>query len=152
MIQRVEAGRSLAAGVVSDLGATISEQIARGVTAIHMDASRVVEFDSSSLEALLDFDAKATSRGVSFVLTGPSEVLRTALVITGLDAQLEIGEAVEAAEPIESDGIESTPLTAPVVDIDSGDPVDSVGATDSVPDIGPAHSIEPVVRPEGVDE
>ena len=33
MIQRVEAGRSLAAGVVSDLVATLSEQIGRGVTA-----------------------------------------------------------------------------------------------------------------------
>ena len=140
MIQRVEAGRSLTAGVVSDLGATISEQIARGVTAIHMDASRVVEFDSASLEALLDFDAKAGSRGVTFVLTDPSEVLATALTFTGLGRQLEIAEASELADAPEA--------------IDVADPTDASGtveAIDAVETTAKLETVEPIERPARVE-
>jgi anti-anti-sigma regulatory factor len=133
----VEAGRSLTAGVVSDLGATISEQIARGVTAIHMDASRVVEFDSASLEALLDFDAKAGSRGVTFVLTDPSEVLATALNITGLGRQLEIAEATEVADAPEA--------------IDVADPIDAAGTVEAIDPVETPARIEIIDLPEAVD-
>ncbi len=99
MIQRVEAGRNLNQGMISDLGATISEQIGRGVTAVHMDASQVVEFDSQTLESLLEFDELARSRDLSFVISEPSELLLTALQITGLDERLEVAplEAPEVA-------------------------------------------------------
>lgn len=96
MIQHIEAGRSLAAGVISDLSATLSEQIGRGATGIHIDTSRVVEFDSKSLEALLDFNATAIERGLEFVLVRPSEVLATALSITGLDDELTLSDEIAA--------------------------------------------------------
>jgi anti-anti-sigma regulatory factor len=90
MIQRVEAGRELSHGAIAELGATLSEQIGRGVTSISMNASRVVDFDSQALESLLEFDSLAKSRGLLFVLHEPSELLTTALSITGLEEKLEI--------------------------------------------------------------
>lgn len=95
MIQRVEAGRELSHGAIADLGATLSEQIGRGVTSIQMNTSRVAEFDSQALESLMEFDELAKSRGLSFVLVDPSELLVTALSITGLKERLQLktGEA-----------------------------------------------------------
>ncbi len=95
MIQRVEAGRELSHGAIADLGATLSEQIGRGVTSIQMNTSRVVDFDSQALESLMEFDELAKSRGLSFVLVDPSELLTTALTITGLAGRIELkrGEA-----------------------------------------------------------
>lgn len=90
MIQRVEAGRELSHGAIADLGATLSEQIGRGVTSIQMNTSRVAEFDSQALESLLEFDELAKSRGLSFVLVDPSELLVTALSITGLKERLQL--------------------------------------------------------------
>jgi anti-anti-sigma regulatory factor len=90
MIQRVEAGRELSHGAIADLGATLSEQLGRGVTGISMNTSRVVDFDSEALESLLEFDSLAKSRGLEFVLHNPSEVLSVALSITGLDERLVI--------------------------------------------------------------
>jgi anti-anti-sigma regulatory factor len=84
MIQRVEAGRDLSHGAIADLGATLSDQIARGVTSVHMNSSRVVTFDSQALESLIEFDELVKSRGLTFVLVDPSEVLSLALTITGL--------------------------------------------------------------------
>jgi anti-anti-sigma regulatory factor len=92
VIHQIEAGRSLTAGVITDLGATLSEHIGRGATGIHIDASRVVEFDSASLEALLDFNATAAERGLEFVLVQPSEVLTTALTITGIEDQFTLSD------------------------------------------------------------
>jgi len=95
MIQRVEAGRELSHGAIADLGATLTDQIARGVTTIQLNTSRVVDFDSLALESLVEFDELARSRGLSFVLSEPSDVLHVALSITGLKDRLEIkrGEA-----------------------------------------------------------
>jgi len=90
MIQRVEAGRELSHGAISELGATLSEQLGRGVTTISMNTSRVVDFDSQALESLLEFDSLAKSRGMAFVLHEPSGLLSIALSITGLDGKLEI--------------------------------------------------------------
>jgi anti-anti-sigma factor len=90
MIQRVEAGRELSHGAIADLGATLSDQIARGVTSIQLNVSRVSDFDSMALESLVEFDELARSRGLSFVLAAPSELLTTALSITGLKDRLEI--------------------------------------------------------------
>ena len=90
MIQRVEAGRELSHGAIEDLGATLSDQIARGVTTIQLNTSRVMNFDSLALESLLEFDELARSRGLSFVLSAPSELLTVALSITGLKDRLEI--------------------------------------------------------------
>lgn len=90
MIQRVEAGRELSHGALTELGATLSEQIGRGVTSISMNASRVVDFDSQALESLLEFDSLVKSRGMSFVLHEPSELLSCALAITGLEDKFEI--------------------------------------------------------------
>ena len=106
MIQRVEVGRSLDPGVVSDLAATLSEQIGRGVDGVHLDASRVVEFDSQSLESIVDFAALCRSRGLAFVLVDPSELLEMALTITGLRdrMQLSAGEDLVASAPVGDDG------------------------------------------------
>ena len=93
MIQRVELGRSLDQGVVSDLAATLAEQIGRGVRAIHLVAARVLEFDSQGLESVLDFAALCQSRGLEFVLVEPSEVLEMALHITGVGERLNVAAA-----------------------------------------------------------
>jgi anti-anti-sigma regulatory factor len=101
MIQRVEAGRELSHGAIADLGATLSDQIARGVTAVHMNSSRIVTFDSQALESLIEFDELTKSRGMSFVLVDPSDVLSMALSITGLFERLTIeadGQGVSGGE------------------------------------------------------
>jgi len=103
MIQRVEAGRELSHGAIADLGATLSDQIARGVTSVHMNSSRVVAFDSQALESLIEFDELTKSRGLTFVLVDPSEVLSLALSITGLSARFTVHQG----------GAESTPETRP---------------------------------------
>ena len=90
MIQRVEAGRELTHGAIADLGATLSDQIVRGVTRIHMNTSRVVSFDSQALESLMEFDELAKSRGLAFVLIDPSELLTMALNITGLLERVQV--------------------------------------------------------------
>jgi anti-anti-sigma regulatory factor len=90
MIQRVEAGRELSHGAIADLGATLSDQIVRGVTRIHMNSSRVVDFDSQALESLMEFDELSKSRGLVFVLVDPSELLTMALHITGLLDRVQI--------------------------------------------------------------
>jgi anti-anti-sigma regulatory factor len=90
MIQRVEAGRELSHGAIADLGATLSEQIVRGVTRIHLNTSRVVDFDSQALESIKEFEELARSRGLAFVLVEPSELLTLALTITGLIDKVEI--------------------------------------------------------------
>jgi len=99
VIQRMEAGRELTQGDLQDKGATLPEQIARGVTSIHINVSRVVNFDSQALEGLTEFDALARSRGLELVLVEPSDVLSLALSITGLDRRLTIdrGEAAASA-------------------------------------------------------
>jgi len=102
MIQRVEAGRELSHGAIADLGATLSEQIGRGVMSVHMNTSRVVSFDSSALESLIEFDELVKSRGLSFVLVNPSEVLSVALSITGLEERLEVSCA--QAEEFDEEG------------------------------------------------
>ena len=90
MIQRMEAGRELSHGVLQEQGVSLAEQIARGVTSIQLNVSRVVNFDSQALEGLTEFDALAKSRGLDFVLVEPSDVLSLALSITGLDQRLTI--------------------------------------------------------------
>ena len=90
MIQRVEAGRELSHGAIADLGATLSDQLGRGVTRIHLNTSRVVDFDSQTLESIKEFEELARSRGLSFVLVDPSELLTLALTITGLIDKVEI--------------------------------------------------------------
>jgi len=93
MIQRVEAGRELSHGAIADLGATLTDQVARGVTAIQLNTSRVVDFDSQALESLVEFDELAKSRGLAFVVVEPSEALSVALTITGLRDRLDIHQA-----------------------------------------------------------
>lgn len=97
MIQRVEAGRDLTAASLADLGRALSDMVGRGVTVVRLDVSRVVEFDSPALEALLEFDAMARSRSLSMEICGPSAVMTTALAITGLATRLH----VTAAQPKE---------------------------------------------------
>lgn len=92
MIQKVEAGRDLTAASLSELGKALPELITQGVTQVHLDASRVVEFDSATLEGLLEFDALAGSRGLSVALTDVSEVLHAALEATGLDERISVHE------------------------------------------------------------
>jgi anti-anti-sigma regulatory factor len=90
MIQRVEAGRELSHGAIADLGATLSEQQMRGVTRIHLNTSRVVDFDSQALESIKEFEELARSKGLAFVLVDPSELLTMALTLTGLLDKLEV--------------------------------------------------------------
>ncbi len=89
MIQKVDAGRELTQGAVGDLSATLSDQVARGVTGIHMSADHVMTFDSLTLQALVEFDELAKSRGLTFTVVNPSELLYTALRVTGLAGKLE---------------------------------------------------------------
>jgi anti-anti-sigma regulatory factor len=90
MIQRVEAGRELSHGALADLGATLSEQIGRGVTAVHMNSSRVIEFDSQALESLIELNELCKSRGLVFRLVDPSDVLSIALAITGIESRFAV--------------------------------------------------------------
>ena len=106
MIQRVEAGRELAAGALEQLGKSLPELVNQGVTCISVDTSKVVEFDSLTLQAVLEFDALARSRGLEVVIDKPSVVLEQALVITGLAERLDVrdpggasvGDRVRAAQ------------------------------------------------------
>jgi len=62
----------------------------RGVTRIHLNTSRVVDFDSQALESIKEFEELARSKGLSFVLVDPSELLTLALTITGLLDKVEV--------------------------------------------------------------
>lgn len=109
MIQRVEAGRDLTAASLTQLGRALGDMVQSGVTAVRIDVSRVMEFDSSSLEALVEFDALARNRGLSVSLSGASDVLRLAMTVTGLTERvaLESG-AVQVAVPAdETEGSET---------------------------------------------
>jgi len=117
MIQRVDAGRELTHGAIADLGATLSEQVARGVTTVHMSAARVSQFDSQTLESLLEFDALARSRGLAFTLIDPSDLLSAALHVTGVDSRI----SVQQGEPDVASGETTQDLAE-----DLGD--ESVGA------------------------
>ena len=77
----------------------LAEQLARGVTSIHINVSRVVNFDSQALEGLTEFDELAKSRGLEFVLVDPSDVLAVALSITGLDQRLTISKGDSGLSP-----------------------------------------------------
>lgn len=96
MIQRVEAGRELTQSALGDLGGALPDLISKGVTVIALDISRVTEFDSQTLEGLLEFDALARSRGLTVQILVPSEAMAWALHVTGLWDRLEI-EQVESA-------------------------------------------------------
>jgi anti-anti-sigma regulatory factor len=97
MIQRVEAGRELAAGALAQLGKSLPELVNQGVTTISMDTSKVVEFDSQTLQAILEFDALARSRGLEVLVDRPSVVLEQALIITGLADRLDVRNAAGAS-------------------------------------------------------
>lgn len=111
MIQRVEAGRDLGPQALADLGKAMPELIGQGVKVLMMDVSRVTEFDSQTLEALLELDALLRSRGLGFQISGPSEVFGLALAVTGLAGRLEVladdaGDgAVDAAQSAGSTGV-----------------------------------------------
>ena len=90
MIQRVEAGRDLGPQALADLGKAMPELIGQGVKVLLMDVTRVAEFDSQTLEALLELDALLRSRGLGFQISGPSEVFGLALAVTGLADRLEV--------------------------------------------------------------
>jgi len=92
MIQRVEAGRELTQTSLGDLGGALPELIAKGVTEIALDTSRVLEFDSRTLEGVLEFDALARSRGLTMSVLAPSEVFGLALHVTGLWDRLDVRE------------------------------------------------------------
>lgn len=90
MIQRVEAGRDLTSTSLADLGRALPDMLGRGVSVVRIQVSRVVEFDSAALEALLEFDALARSRSLSVELLEPGAVLQAALEITGLSERLTL--------------------------------------------------------------
>ena len=52
----------------------------------------MIEFDSLTLEALLEFDALAKSRGLKVLIDRPSAVFSQALRITGLAEHLDLSE------------------------------------------------------------
>jgi len=112
MIQRVEAGRDLGPQALADLGKAMPELIGQGVKVLLMDVTRVTEFDSQTLEALLELDALLRSRGLGFQISGPSEVFGLALAVTGLAERLEIlsddssGAAPGAAQSAATTGVE----------------------------------------------
>jgi anti-anti-sigma regulatory factor len=114
MIQRVEAGRELRQEALEKLGRSLAELLSQGVTSIHVDASKINEFDSEALEGLLEFDALARSRGLDVVILHPSPVFYSALRITGLSARLKV--QVEAADSLAvsvSSGTQASAETAP---------------------------------------
>ncbi len=90
MIQRVEAGRELSQTALAQLGKSLPELIEQGVTSFVVDTSKVLEFDSATLEAILEFDALVRSRGLDVQFDRPSPVLYQALFITGLADRLDV--------------------------------------------------------------
>jgi ABC-type transporter Mla MlaB component len=90
MIQRVEAGRELSQAALVQLGKSLPDLMDQGVTSFHVDTSNVMEFDSLTLEALLEFEALAKSRGLKVLIDRPSPVLYQALYITGIAERLEV--------------------------------------------------------------
>jgi anti-anti-sigma regulatory factor len=90
MIQRVEAGRELNQAALVQLGKSLSELMEQGVTSFTVDTSNVMDFDSLTLEALLEFEALAKSRGLKVLIDRPSPVLYQALFITGIAERLEV--------------------------------------------------------------
>ena len=90
MIQRVEAGRELNQAALVQLGKSLPELMKQGVTSFHVDTSKVMEFDSLALEALLEFEALAQSRGLKVLIDCPSPVFYQALFITGIAGRLEV--------------------------------------------------------------
>lgn len=93
MIKTVESGRDFGPQALADLSKVLPDLSVQGVTVLSMDVSRVAEFDSQSLEALLEFDALVRSTGLAFQLSRPSEVLALALEVTGLLESLDVLEA-----------------------------------------------------------
>lgn len=64
----------------------------------------MVEFDSAALEALLEFDALARSRGLEVEVSGAPELLVQALLVTGLSTRLTLAAKIisAAASPAET--------------------------------------------------
>lgn len=120
MIQRVEAGRELTQASLNDLGRALPELITAGVTQIYLDTTRVVEFDSHTLEGILEFEAFARSRGLHVAVVRPSELLASALDITGLWDRLDVREVSAAVAALtrrpDADVVPAEPATeeAPV--------------------------------------
>ena len=90
MIQRVEAGRELSQAALVQLGKSLPDLMDQGVTSFHVDTSNVMDFDSLTLEALLEFEALAKSRGLEVLIDRPSPVLYQALFITGIAQRMEV--------------------------------------------------------------
>ncbi len=90
MIQRVEAGRELNQTALTQLGKSLTELMDQGVTSFHVDTSKVIDFDSLTLEALLEFEALAKSRGMEVLIDRPSLVFYQALFITGIAERLNV--------------------------------------------------------------
>lgn len=128
MIQRVDAGRELTQGAVGDLSATLSDQVARGVTGIHMSTDHVVTFDSGTLQALVEFDELAKSRGLMFTIVNPSDLLYTALRVTGLAGRLEFlrGDEEQAAGVVPQTSVAEAPTAIAAVRSDDDHDVDDV--------------------------
>ena len=124
MIQRVEAGRDITAASLADLGRALPQLVSQGVTAVSIDVSKVVEFDSGSLEALVEFDALARNRGLLLELSGVPEVLGLALQITGLADRLCVRSDVTASTAT----IPPAPAPAP-----GAMPSDGVGESEPSP-------------------
>lgn len=104
MIQRVEAGRELGAHHLAELGKSLPDLLSQGVTTIYLETGRVVEFDSQTLESILEFDALADSRGLAVWIIDPSETLALALDVTGLWDRLKIGKPDDEEASLEASG------------------------------------------------
>lgn len=113
MIQRVEAGRELGQGALGDLGKALPDLIKQGVTEIYLDTTRVVEFDSGTLEAALEFEALAKSRGLTVSIVTPSSLLAIALAITGIMDRISVVDAT-GAQLSSADIIDRSFLEGPV--------------------------------------
>jgi len=105
MIQRVEAGRDLTQASLNQLGNALPDMVQNGVTAVRIDVSKVVEFDSTSLESLLEFEALARSRGMSMTVVAPGEMLAGALHITGIAERIEIEAGVRPVAPVPEEAV-----------------------------------------------
>jgi len=98
MIQRVEAGRELSQSALVQLSESLPDLIGQGITSFCVDTSSVIEFDSLTLEALLEFDALAKSRGLKVLIDQPSAALSQALQITGLVDHLDVRDTSHDVE------------------------------------------------------
>lgn len=78
----------------------IDTRLAEGQTQIAIDLTGVEFIDSSGLAALISGQKKATEESGSLVLVSPTEPVKRALSVTGLDKVFDIYDSLDDLAPV----------------------------------------------------